>query len=103
MKSNMAHQFSRVPSANISRSSFNRSHGYKTTFDGGYLVPIFVDEALPADTFSLSVSAFARLATPIKPIMDNMFMDFFFFAVPNRLIWSNWQKFNGEQTDPQRS
>ena len=97
MKSVMPHTFSNVPNVEIPRSSFNRSHGYKTTFDAGWLVPVFVDEALPGDTFNLNMTAFARLATPIFPIMDNLMMDTFFFAVPMRLIWDNWQKFNGEQ------
>ncbi|UOF82978.1 major capsid protein [Microviridae sp.] len=96
----MQHSFSQVPKAEIPRSSFDRSHGYKTTFDAGYLVPFFVDEALPADTFSVNVNAFARMATQIKPIMDNLHMDFFFFAVPYRLVWDNWKKFNGEQVNP---
>lgn len=96
----MRHQFSEVPRADIPRSSFDRSHGYKTTFDAGRLIPIFLDEALPGDTFSLSMSGFARLATPIFPIMDNMFMETFFFAVPHRLIWDNWEKFCGAQEDP---
>lgn len=96
----MNHTFSQVPKADIPRSAFNRSHGYKTTFDAGYLIPVYVDEALPGDTFNCSMTAFARLATPIVPIMDNMYLDTFFFAVPVRLVWNNWQKFNGEQTDP---
>jgi len=100
MKSVMTHKFSEVPKAEIPRSSFDRSHGLKTTFDAGYLIPIYVDEALPGDTFNMNMTGFARLATPINPIMDNMFMDTQFFAVPIRLIWDNWQKFNGEQTDP---
>ena len=100
MRSVMKHQFSQVPKAEIQRSSFDRSHGYKTTFDAGKLIPIFVDEALPGDTFNLRMTHFARLATPITPFMDNMFLDTFFFAVPYRLVWDNWQKFNGEQTDP---
>lgn len=100
MKSTTSSHFSQAPQAEIQRSSFDRSHGYKTTFDAGYLVPIFVDEALPGDTFNLDLTAFARLATPLKPVMDNMFMETFFFAVPNRLIWDNWQKFNGEQANP---
>lgn len=94
------HNFSNVPKADIPRSSFNRSHGYKTTFDAGYLVPIYVDEALPGDTFSLSMTSFARLATPIAPLMDNLYADVFFFAVPVRLIWDNWKKLNGEQVNP---
>ena len=100
MKSVMNHQFSRVPKAEIQRSTFDRSHGVKTTFDGGWLVPIYADEALPGDSFNLRMNAFARLATPIHPIMDNMYLDTFFFAVPYRLIWDNWEKFNGAQDDP---
>ncbi len=96
----MSHNFSQVPSAEIPRSSFDRSHGHKTTFDAGWLVPVFIDEALPGDTFNLKMTAFARLATPLHPFMDNMYLDTFFFAVPMRLLWDNWQKFNGEQTNP---
>lgn len=92
--------FSQVPRAEIPRSSFNRSHGHKTTIDAGYLVPFFVDEALPGDTFAARASIFARLATPLVPIMDNMMMDVFYFAVPNRLLWSDWQHFCGEQDNP---
>lgn len=94
------HVFSQVPKAEIPRSSFDRSHGHKTTFDAGFLVPIFVDEALPGDTFNLKMTAFARLATPIFPIMDNMYMETHYFSVPMRLVWDNWQKFNGEQRNP---
>nr|QJB19008.1 MAG: major capsid protein [Microvirus sp.] len=100
MRSVMSHQFSQVPRADIPRSSFDRSHGFKTTFDSGYLIPVFCDEALPGDTFNLRMSTFARLATPIVPFMDNLFCDSFFFAVPIRLIWDNWQKFNGERRNP---
>ena len=92
--------FSRVPKVDIQRSVFNRDHGLKTTMDSGYLVPIFVDEALPGDTFQLDATGFGRLATPINPFMDNMYIETFFFAVPNRLIWDNWEKFCGEQTNP---
>ena len=94
------HTFASVPRADIPRSSFNRSHGHKTTFDAGYLIPVFVDEALPGDTFNLRMTAFARFATPIFPVMDNLYLESFFFFVPNRLIWDNWQKFNGEQRNP---
>lgn len=96
----MTNRFSEVPRANIPRSSFNRSHGYKTTFDSGFLVPIFVDEALPGDTFNLKATLFGRTATLATPFMDNLRMSTMFFAVPYRLIWDNWQRFNGEQTDP---
>ena len=94
------HTFSEVPSVQIPRSSFNRSHTIKTTFDSGDLIPILVDEALPGDTFRVKLTAFSRMATPIYPVMDNLFMDVFFFSVPNRLLWDNWQKFCGEQEDP---
>lgn len=100
LPSNMQHTFSQVPRAEIPRSSFDRSHGLKTTFDAGFLVPIFVDEALPGDTFSLNMTGFARLATPLHPFMDNVYLNTFFFAVPIRLLWSNWEKFNGEQVNP---
>jgi len=96
----MNHSFSNVPHADIPRSSFNRSHGLKTAFDAGYLVPVFADEALPGDTFNVNMAGFGRLATPLTPFMDNVHLETFFFAVPIRLIWDNWQKFNGEQTNP---
>lgn len=99
-RSVMEHRFSEVPRAEIPRSSFDRSHGHKTAFDAGWLIPIYVDEVLPGDTFNLSMTGFARLATPIFPIMDNMFMETFFFFVPNRLVWDNWEKFCGSQDDP---
>lgn len=99
-KSHMTHVFSQIPSTDIPRSSFNRSHGHKTTFDSGYLVPFYVDEALPGDTFNLRHNLFARLATPVVPFMDNCFLDTFYFAVPYRLLWDNFKKFNGEQKNP---
>ncbi len=94
------HKFAMVPKADIPRASFTRQFTHKTTFDAGYLIPFYVDEVLPGDTFNLKVTGFARLATPIHPIMDNMHLDTFFFFVPNRLIWNNWQKFMGEQINP---
>ncbi|MFM1820808.1 MAG: Gokushovirinae, partial [Bacteroidota bacterium] len=94
------HQFTMIPKAEIPRSSFRCESTHKTTFDAGYLIPVYVDEVLPGDTFNLSMTAFARLATPLFPLMDNMVMDSFFFFVPNRLVWNNWQKFMGEQENP---
>jgi len=99
----MSHDFSRVPRADIPRSSFDRSHGLKTAFDSGKLIPIFVDEMLPGDTFNLSMTGFARLATPLHPFMDNTFMNTFYFFVPYRLLWSNFQRFMGEQDNPDDS
>lgn len=100
MKSPSQHNFAQVPKADIPRSAFNRTHGYKTTFNAGYLIPIYIDEALPGDTFNLKLHQFARLATPIAPFMDNLYADTFFFSVPNRLVWNNWEKFNGQQDNP---
>ena len=94
------HLFSQVPTAQIPRSKFNRSHGLKTTFDSGYLVPIFVDEVLPGDTFSMDCTLFARVATLISPIMDNMYMDTFWFFVPERLLFDHFENMCGQQDNP---
>jgi len=100
MKSVMKHQFSQIPKTEIPRSAFNRSHGYKCSFNAGHLIPFYVDEALPSDTFNVKATIFCRLATPLHPIMDNLFCDVFFFSVPIRIIWSNFRKFMGEQDNP---
>lgn len=101
MRSVMEHSFSEVPRADIPRSSFDRSHGHKTTFDADWLVPIFVDDVLPGDTFNMNVNHFARLGSPLlHPIMDNVYLETFFFFVPNRLLWDNWEKFCGAQDNP---
>ncbi|AXH76070.1 MAG: major capsid protein [Microviridae sp.] len=96
----MKHTFSEVPRAEIPRSTFDRSHGHKSAFNAGVLVPVLVDEALPGDTFNVTGTIFARLATPIFPIMDNLYLDVHYFAVPLRLVWNNWEKFNGAQDNP---
>lgn len=97
------HLFSQVPTAQIPRSKFNRSHGLKTTFDSGYLVPIFVDEVLPGDTFTMDCTLFSRVATLISPIMDNMYLDTFWFYVPERLLFEHFQAMCGEQDNPSDS
>ncbi len=94
------HQFSNVPRADIPRSSFNLSHGLKTVFDADNLVPIIVMDIIPGDTFNLRASFFMRLATPLHPIMDNMYVETFFFFVPYRTLWINFEKFHGAQDDP---
>ncbi len=94
------HKFSEVPKAEIPRSTFDRSSGTKTTFNGGMLIPIFTDEVLPGDTFSMKANIVARLSTLLTPIMDNVYLDLFFFYVPIRLLWENWERFNGAQTNP---
>lgn len=97
------HRFSDAPAMYMRRTKFDRSHVYKTTFNSGKLIPVFVDEVLPGDTTRMSINYFARLATPIKPIMDNIYLDWFFFFVPNRLVWDHWQNFCFEQEDPDDS
>lgn len=94
------HKFSMVPSVQIERSVFDRSHGHKLTFESGFLIPVLVDEVLPGDTVTCRMHGFCRLATPIKPFMDNMYLDSFFFFIPYRLVWANWVKFMGEQNNP---
>lgn len=93
-------RFSQIPNSPIQRSVFDRSHDYKTTMDAGSLIPFFVDEVLPGDTYKLRVNAFVRMNTLIAPFMDNVFLDTFFFFVPTRLVWDNWQRFCGEQKNP---
>lgn len=97
----MQHAFSRVPKVNAPRSVFNRSHGYKSAFDADYLVPFYVDEVLPGDTFNLKANLLLRLnSAALRPFMDNVWVDTFYFFVPNRLLWSNFKKFMGEQANP---
>ena len=93
-------RFSMVPSPEIPRSSFRMQHSHKTTFDAGYLIPVYCEEILPGDSFTVRMTAFGRLATPLFPVMDNLIMDSFFFFVPNRLVWDNWEKFMGAQNNP---
>jgi hypothetical protein len=100
MKSVMSHNFATTPSIDAPRSKFNRTFGHKFTMDAGWLVPYYWDSVLPGDTFNMQSTIFARIATPLFPIMDNMYVDTHFFFVPNRLIWDNWRKFCGEQVDP---
>lgn len=92
--------FSKSQQAKLPRSKFDLSHGHKTTFDAGKLVPIFMSEVYPGDTFDVKLTALVRFATLLKPLMDNVFLDTHFFYVPNRLLWDNWKKFQGEQRNP---
>jgi len=95
--------FAEIPEAEIQRSTFDRSHGVKTTFNAGKLIPILVDEVLPGDTHTLKDHLFGRLATPIVPFMDNLYLDTHYFFVPTRLVWENWERFNGAQDNPDDS
>lgn len=94
------HQFNNVQRSPIPRSSFKRDFKRETTFNPDYLVPMMVDEILPGDDVSLSMSAMIRLSTPLKPLMDNLYFETFTFFVPRRLVWDNWEKFQGQQTNP---
>lgn len=102
MKSVMQHNFARTPSANVPRSSFNRSHSHKTTFDGGYLVPILLDEVMPGDTFNLNCSVFCRFtATALeRPVMDNAYLDTHFWFIELQQVWPTFKRMMGEQADP---
>lgn len=90
------HSFAISPQNQVPRSSFRRSHTVKTTLDAGRLVPFYIDEVYPGDTFNCKATLFGRMATPIVPAMDNAYMDTFFFFVPYRLLWKHWKEFNGE-------
>lgn len=92
--------FATIPSVAAQRSKFNRSCGLTQTMDAGFLTPIFMDEALPGDTMTMHVDTFTRLSATFAPVMDNLHLDLFFFFVPNRLIWDNWEKFMGAQDNP---
>jgi hypothetical protein len=94
------HHFSMTPRPDIPRAAFDIQHAHKTTFDAGFLIPIYCEEVLPGDSWTVRCTAFARLATPIFPLMDNLYLDTFFFYVPNRLVWDNWVRFMGEQDNP---
>jgi len=94
------HQFSQTKRADIPRSSFDLSHGLKTTFDSGRIIPILSLEILPGDTINCRASLFGRMATPIKPVLDNLYLETFFFFTPYRQVWENFTKFHGEQNSP---
>lgn len=97
-------RFNQIPQVNLPRSSFDLSHSLKTTFNEGKLIPIMCEEVLPGDSFNCDVNSFCRLASPLSvPIMDNLYLDFHFFFVPNRLVWDNWEKLMGERKSPNDS
>lgn len=98
MNRNSENKFANIPNINVQRSIFDRNSGNKTTFNTGELVPIYIDEVLPGDTFTMETSAVVRMSTPIFPTMDNAYLDTYYFYVPNRLVWDKWKEFNGENT-----
>ena len=99
MNRNVESHFAQLPAAEIQRSTFDRSHGYKTSFCAGAIVPFMVDEVLPGDTFNISTAKVVRSQTMLTPIMDNMFLDTYYFFVPNRLVWKHWREFCGENRE----
>lgn len=101
--SQMINQFSMVPTCDIPRNIFNRSHTWKGTIDSGYLYPIFFDEVLPGDTKKLNTTIFGRLSTPFVPFLDNVYLNIQYYFVPNRLVWEHWQQFMGERKNPKDS
>lgn len=99
MNNAFTNSFSDAPvNLDLQRSKFQRNFNHKTTFKEGDLVPVYFDEVLPGDTFSVDSSFLIRMSTPIFPVMDNSAIDLYFFFVPNRLVWSHWQEFCGENT-----
>jgi hypothetical protein len=100
MNRNVESHFALNPTnIDIRRSTFDRSHSLKTSFNVGDIVPFFVDEVLPGDTFNVDTSKVVRLQTLLTPVMDNIYLDTYFFFVPNRLTWSHWKQFNGENIE----
>lgn len=94
------HQFAQLPSTSIGRSQIRRPAQTKTSMDAGILYPFWIDEALPGDTYNVNVTAVVRLMSMVRPLLDNLYVDIFMFAVPNRLLWENWVKMCGEQENP---
>ena len=99
MNRNSENRFAENPQVGVSRSRFQRNSDNKTTFNTGDLIPIYLDEVLPGDTHQIDVACVIRMATPIFPVMDNAFCDFYFFFVPNRLLWQHWKEFMGENKE----
>ena len=99
MNRNSEYSFAQNPQVGVSRSRFQRNSDNKTTFNTGDLIPIYLDEVLPGDTHQIDVACVMRMATPIFPVMDNAYCDFYFFFVPNRLLWEHWKEFMGENKE----
>ncbi len=96
LQRNKSSNFSLLPEAHIQRSVFDRSSSHKFTFNVGELIPFYVDEVLPGSTHQIRTSKMVRLQTPATPFMDDLYLDTYYFFVPNRLIWDNWKEFQGE-------
>lgn len=99
MNRNVESHFSKLPTVNVQRSILDRGSSYSTTFNAGQLIPFYVDEVLPGDTFDVSTAKVVRMQTLLTPLMDNLYLDTYYFFVPNRLVWDKWKEFCGENTD----
>ena len=99
MNRNTMERFSVNPTnIDMSRSQFNRDSSIKTSFNIGDVIPFYVDEVIPGDTFNVTTSKVVRLQTLLTPVMDNIYLDTYYFFVPNRIIWEHWKNFMGENT-----
>lgn len=99
MNRNVNSRFALNPTnIDMPRSRFNRTQDVKLTFNVGDIIPFYVDEVLPGDTFKVSTSKVVRLQTLVTPMMDNLYLDTYYFFVPNRLVWEHWKEFMGENT-----
>ena len=96
MNRNNERHFNQVPKTHVSRTRFKRDQNILTTFDAGKLIPFYVDEVLPGDTFSVDTAAIIRMTTPKYPVMDDSFIDFYYFFCPNRILWDDFKYFVGE-------
>ena len=99
MNRNNERHFNNVPQTHVSRTRFKRDQNILTTFDAGKLIPFYVNEVLPGDTFSVQTAAIIRMTTPKYPVFDDAFIDFYYFFCPNRIIWDNFKRFMGEADD----
>lgn len=99
MNRNNERHFNQVPETHVSRTRFKRDQNILTTFDAGKLIPFYVDEVLPGDTFSVDTAAIIRMTTPKYPVMDDAYIDFYYFFCPNRILWDNFKRFMGEADD----
>lgn len=99
MNRNNERHFNQVPETHVSRTRFNRDQNILTTFDAGKLIPFYVDEVLPGDTFNVDTAAIIRMTTPKYPVFDDAFIDFYYFFCPNRILWDNFRRFMGEADD----
>nr|DAW00347.1 MAG TPA: Capsid protein [Microviridae sp.] len=96
MNRNAEQHYNQVPHANVPRARFKRDYSLLTTMNEGDLVPIYCDEVLPADTAKIDLNALMRMSTPLYPVMDNCYCDFYFFFVPSRLLWEHFENLMGQ-------